>query len=104
MAVRSDGGGEQAGEVAAAHDHVADLLTRRHLGEGQGFGGVAGLVAGHVRRGADGAGQGRRIGVRRSLGRDDRGGRRQRDGDDEGEEGTHGYSSLCVFSRFSAAF
>uniref|UniRef100_A0A0N4ZIZ6 PE-PGRS family protein n=1 Tax=Parastrongyloides trichosuri TaxID=131310 RepID=A0A0N4ZIZ6_PARTI len=105
VAVGSDSGREQAGEVAAAHDHVADLLTLRHLGEGQGFGGVAGLVAGHVRRRADGAGQRRRIGVRgglgRGLGRDDRGGRRQRGGDDEGEEGTHGYSS-CMFSASSA--
>ncbi|MNT48828.1 hypothetical protein D3C72_1856320 [compost metagenome] len=104
MALGSDSGREQAGEVAAANDHVGDLLTRLHLGEGQGLGGVAGRVARPVLGRADGAGQSGFIGGRR-LGPGDaqRRGRRQRGGEDERKEGTHGNSS-CDFSRFSAAF
>ena len=82
-ALGADGGGEDAGEIAAADDHVGDLLTGLHAGEGQGFGCVAGRVAGAVFSRTDVAGQNGGVVLGRGLGRRHRG---QGEGGGEGEE------------------
>ena len=47
------GGGEDAGEIATADDHVGDLLARPDPGEGQGLGGMTPGIPGPIVSGPD---------------------------------------------------
>ena len=52
-ALGADRGGENAGEIAAAHHEIANRFARRDLGKGEELARFAGFVAGAVGSGAD---------------------------------------------------